>query len=100
MVENGAVHSDADFVDRGIGTHHALHCPVCDVGICDADQEIDSLDPKQTEVRMKTIKRIIAVLLLIVILLAVGYLSFTGSRLQEMRDDAAEVTAYEETNLS
>ena len=49
---------------------------------------------------MKTIRRIIAVLLLIVTLLAVGYLSFTGSRLQEMREDAAEVTAYEETNLS
>ena len=49
---------------------------------------------------MKTIKRIIAVLLLIVTLLAVGYLSFTGSRLQEMRKDAAEETVYEETNLS
>ena len=42
----------------------------------------------------------IAVLLLIVTLLAVGYLSFTGSRLQEMREAAAEETVYEETNLS
>lgn len=49
---------------------------------------------------MKTIRRIIAVLLLMFTLLAVGYLSFTGSRLQEIREDAAEVTAYEETNLS
>ena len=49
---------------------------------------------------MKTIKRIIAVPLLIVTLLAVGYLSFTGSRLQEMREAAAEETVYEETNLS
>lgn len=50
---------------------------------------------------MKTVKRIIAVLLLIVTLLAVGYLSFTGSRLREIREDAdTEVTAYEETNLS
>ena len=50
---------------------------------------------------MKTVKRIIAVLLLMFILLAVGYLSFTGSRLQAIREEAAtEVTAYEETNLS
>lgn len=50
---------------------------------------------------MKIVKRIIAVLLLIVTLLAVGYLSFTGSRLQEIREETAmEVTAYEETNLS
>ena len=50
---------------------------------------------------MKIIRRIIAVLLLTVTLLAVGYLSFTGSRLQAIREEAAtEVTAYEETNLS
>lgn len=50
---------------------------------------------------MKTIRRIIAVLLLMFTLLAAGYLSFTGRRLQEIREEAAtEVTAYEETNLS
>ena len=50
---------------------------------------------------MKIIRRIIAVLLLTVTLLAVGYLSFTGSRLQAIREEAAtEVTAYEKTNLS
>ncbi len=35
---------------------------------------------------MKTIKRIVAVFLLIIILLAVGYLRFTGSRLQRIQD--------------
>ncbi len=50
---------------------------------------------------MKTIKRMLAVLLLILTLLAVGYLSFTGSRLQEVREATAatEVMAYAETNL-
>ena len=50
---------------------------------------------------MKTVKRIIAVLLLVITLLVVGYLSFTGSRLQEAREATAatEVIAYAETNL-
>ena len=48
---------------------------------------------------MKLIKRIFAVLLLIVILLTVGYLRFTGSRLSSNfdGDDYEEVT-FEETN--
>ena len=48
---------------------------------------------------MKLIKRIFAVLLLIVILLMVGYLRFTGSRLSSNfdGDDYEEVT-FEETN--
>ena len=48
---------------------------------------------------MKLIKRIFAVLLLIVIMLTVGYLRFTGSRLSSNfdGDDYEEVT-FEETN--
>ena len=42
---------------------------------------------------MKTFKRILAVVLLIVVVLAVGYLMFTGSRLAAMREEAA----YEQT---
>lgn len=42
---------------------------------------------------MKTFKRIFAVVLLIVVVLAVGYLCFTGSRLAATREEAA----YEQT---
>ena len=48
---------------------------------------------------LKRIKRIFAVILLIVILLLVGYLRFTGSRLSSNFDgeDYVEVV-YDETN--
>ena len=42
---------------------------------------------------MKTIRRVLAVLLLIVAVLAVGYLCFTGSRLAATQEEAA----YEQT---
>ena len=42
---------------------------------------------------MKTFKRIFAVVLLIVVVLAVGYLMFTGSRLAATQEEAA----YEQT---
>lgn len=42
---------------------------------------------------MKTFKRILAVVLLIVVVLAVGYLMFTGSRLAATQEEAA----YEQT---
>ena len=42
---------------------------------------------------MKTFKRIFAVVLLIVVALAVGYLMFTGSRLAATQEEAA----YEQT---
>ena len=42
---------------------------------------------------MKTIKRIIAVVLLIVVVLAVDYLCFTGSRATQENTEAA----YEQT---
>ena len=42
---------------------------------------------------MKTIKRIFAVVLLIVVVLAVGYLCFTGSRLAATHEEVA----YEQT---
>lgn len=42
---------------------------------------------------MKTFKRIFAVVLLIVVVLAVGYLCYTGSRLAAMREEAV----YEQT---
>lgn len=47
---------------------------------------------------MKTIKRIIAVLLLIVVILCIGYLSFTGSRLKESTEQqtAQAEVAYEQ----
>ena len=48
---------------------------------------------------MKLIKRIFAVLLLIVILLTVGYLRFTGSRLSSNFDgEDYEEVVYDETN--
>lgn len=42
---------------------------------------------------MKTVGRVLAVLLLIVAVLAVGYLCYTGSRLTATREE----TAYEQT---
>lgn len=42
---------------------------------------------------MKTVRRVLAVLLLIVAVLAVGYLCYTGSRLAATREE----TAYEQT---
>ena len=42
---------------------------------------------------MKTVKRILAVVLLVVVALAVGYLCYTGSRLAAMREEAV----YEQT---
>ena len=42
---------------------------------------------------MKTIRRVLAVLLLIVAVLAVGYLCYTGSRLAATQEEAA----YEQT---
>ena len=42
---------------------------------------------------MKTFKRILAVVLLVVAILAVGYLCYTGSRLAAMREEAV----YEQT---
>ena len=42
---------------------------------------------------MKTVRRVLAVLLLIVAVLAVGYLCFTGSQLAATREEAD----YEQT---
>ena len=42
---------------------------------------------------MKTVRRILAVLLLVVVVVAVGYLFFTGSRLADTQQEAA----YEQT---
>ena len=48
---------------------------------------------------LKRIKRIFAVILLIVILLFVGYLRFTGSRLSSNFDgEDYEEVVYDETN--
>lgn len=43
---------------------------------------------------MRRIKRIFAVVLLLVLVLGVGYLFYTGSRLSAMQKEAA----YEQTN--
>lgn len=48
---------------------------------------------RRLEDYMKTIKRVIAVVLLVVVVLAVGYLMFTGSRLAATRKEEA----YEQT---
>lgn len=48
---------------------------------------------RRLEDYMKTIKRVIAVVLLVVVVLAVGYLCYTGSRLAATREEAA----YEQT---
>lgn len=42
---------------------------------------------------MKTVRRVLAVVLLIAAVLAVGYLCYTGSRLAATREEAA----YEQT---
>lgn len=42
---------------------------------------------------MKTVRRVLAVVLLIVVVLAVGYLFYTGSRLTATQEEAA----YEQT---
>ena len=42
---------------------------------------------------MKTVRRILAVLLLVVVVLGVGYLFFTGSRLADREQEGA----YEQT---
>lgn len=42
---------------------------------------------------MKTVRRVLAILLLIVAVLAVGYLCYTGSRLAATQEEAA----YEQT---
>ena len=42
---------------------------------------------------MKTVKRVLAIVLLVVVVLAVGYLCYTGSRLTATREEAA----YEQT---
>ena len=49
---------------------------------------------------MKTIRRILAVLLLIVMGLVVGYLCFTGSRLTTITEEQPPTEAYyaQETN--
>lgn len=39
---------------------------------------------------MKTVRRILAVLLLVVVVLAVGYLCYTGSRLAGTQQEALE----------
>ena len=44
---------------------------------------------------MKTIKRVLAILLLVVVVLAVGYLCFTGSRLAATQENTE--AAYEQT---
>lgn len=42
---------------------------------------------------MKTVRRVLAILLLVVVVLAVGYLCYTGSRLAATREEIA----YEQT---
>lgn len=44
---------------------------------------------------MKTVKRVLAIVLLVVVVLAVGYLCFTGSRLAAMQENTE--AAYEQT---
>ena len=44
---------------------------------------------------MKTVKRVLAILLLVVAVLAVGYLCYTGSRLAATQENAEAV--YEQT---
>ena len=45
---------------------------------------------------MKTIKRILAVLLLIVMGLVIGYLCFTGSRLKTVTEEQLLTEGYEQ----
>ena len=44
---------------------------------------------------MKTVKRVLAILLLVVVVLAVGYLCYTGSRLAATQENTE--AAYEQT---
>ena len=44
---------------------------------------------------MKTVRRVLAVVLLVVAILAVGYLCYTGSRLAAMQENTE--AAYEQT---
>ena len=44
---------------------------------------------------MKTVRRVLAILLLVVVVLAVGYLCYTGSRLAATQEDTE--AAYEQT---
>ena len=44
---------------------------------------------------MKTVRRVLAILLLVVVVLAVGYLCFTGSRLAATQENTE--AAYEQT---
>ena len=44
---------------------------------------------------MKTVRRILAILLLVVVVLAVGYLCYTGSRLAATQENTE--AAYEQT---
>lgn len=44
---------------------------------------------------MKTVRRVLAILLLIVVVLAVGYLCYTGSRLAATQENTE--AAYEQT---
>ena len=44
---------------------------------------------------MKTVKRVLAIVLLVVVVLAVGYLCFTGSRLAATQENTE--AAYEQT---
>ena len=46
---------------------------------------------------MKTVKRIIAVLLLTLTVLVVGYLVYTGSRLTESQGNTQTEVVYEQT---
>lgn len=47
---------------------------------------------------MKIVRRILAVLLLIIIVLVIGYLCFTGSRLADMQENSRSEVIYEQTN--
>ena len=44
---------------------------------------------------MKTVKRVLAIVLLVVVVLAVGYLCYTGSRLAATQENTE--AAYEQT---
>ena len=44
---------------------------------------------------MKTVRRVLAILLLVVVVLAVGYLCYTGSRLAATQENTE--AAYEQT---
>ena len=58
------------------------------------------IQKERREVEMKTIRRILAVLLLIVMGLVIGYLCFTGSRWKTMTEEQLPTEGYyaQETN--